>query len=298
MQNNNDQQPKRIKIGLFGFGNTGRMVADEFYRDGLFDLEWVVRRTHKDNHKYATRLLGYEADDAPIFSVDEVSPEFFSQRPVDIIGGNGTYIIADGKVLQDEHLENHLAEELFDFVEKNFAIRAWMLQSRDKGLVLYVGDISFVKKKMYQIYYALQGVYKEPYSFGNPLFLEQLKSAQLYKLMMYFGFHKDAPENAKKTNAYIRAHYPSVESSWIRQFIEITPLGCNKGEGLKKYCQIKGFSPDEVHVVGDSGNDIAMFKSFKNSYCMSHASPAVKKYATHIISRFPDLERYLTQEKE
>jgi len=85
MQKNNDQQPRRIKIGLFGFGNTGRMVADEFYRDGLFDLEWVVRRTHKDNHKYATRLLGYEADDAPIFSVDEVSPEFFSHRPVDII---------------------------------------------------------------------------------------------------------------------------------------------------------------------------------------------------------------------
>ena len=220
------------------------------------------------------------------------------KRPLDIIGGNGTYIIADGQTIQDEHLENHLAEELFDFVEKNFKIRAWMLQSREKGLCLYVGDISYIKKKMYQLYYAWQGVYKEPYLFGNPLFLEQLKSAQLYKLMMYFGFHKDASENAKKTNAYIREHYPSVESSWIRQFIEITPLGCNKGEGLKKYCQIKGFSPDEVHVVGDSGNDIAMFKSFKNSYCMDHASPAVKKYANHIISRFPELERYLPKEKE
>lgn len=79
------QEQKKIKVGLFGFGNTGRMVADEFVQDGLFDLEWVVRRTHKDNHKYATRLLGYEVNDAPIFSVNEVTPSFFQNHPVDII---------------------------------------------------------------------------------------------------------------------------------------------------------------------------------------------------------------------
>ncbi len=76
---------RRIKIGLFGFGKTGRMVANEFFKDGLFDLEWVIRRTHKENHKYATHLLGYEANDAPIYSVDEISVYFFQHHPVDII---------------------------------------------------------------------------------------------------------------------------------------------------------------------------------------------------------------------
>lgn len=80
-----DRKIAKIKIGLFGFGKTGRLVADEFYKDGQFDLEWVVRRTHKDNHKYATRLLGYEVNEAPIFSVDEVSPDFFRDHPVDIL---------------------------------------------------------------------------------------------------------------------------------------------------------------------------------------------------------------------
>lgn len=84
MKKNGDNQ-KITKIGFFGFGNTGRMVADEFFKDGLFDLEWVVRKTHKDNHKYATRLLGYEVDDAVIYSVDEVSLAFFQNHPVDII---------------------------------------------------------------------------------------------------------------------------------------------------------------------------------------------------------------------
>jgi len=84
MKNNGDNN-KITKIGFFGFGKTGRMVADEFFKDGLFDLEWVVRKTHKDNHKYATRLLGYEVDDALIYSVDEVSPSFFQNNPVDMI---------------------------------------------------------------------------------------------------------------------------------------------------------------------------------------------------------------------
>ena len=80
-----DAKQKRIRIGLFGFGKTGRLVAEEFFQDGLFDLEWVVRKTHKENHKYATRLLGHEVDDASVFSVDEVTPEFYRRHPVDII---------------------------------------------------------------------------------------------------------------------------------------------------------------------------------------------------------------------
>lgn len=85
MKTKKGENRQRVKIGIFGFGKTGRIVVDEFFKDSLFDLEWVVRRTHKDNHKFASRFLGYEVDDAPIYSVDEVSPAFFQQYPVDII---------------------------------------------------------------------------------------------------------------------------------------------------------------------------------------------------------------------
>jgi 4-hydroxy-tetrahydrodipicolinate reductase len=82
---NKNENQRRISVGLFGFGKTGRLVADEFFKEGMFDLKWVVRRTHKDNHKYATRLLGYEVSDAPIYSVDEITPAFYQHYPVDII---------------------------------------------------------------------------------------------------------------------------------------------------------------------------------------------------------------------
>jgi 4-hydroxy-tetrahydrodipicolinate reductase len=82
---NKNENQRRISVGLFGFGKTGRLVADEYFKDGMFDLKWVMRRTHKDNHKYATRLLGYDVNDAPIFSVDEITPAFYQHYPVDII---------------------------------------------------------------------------------------------------------------------------------------------------------------------------------------------------------------------
>lgn len=76
---------KRIKIGMFGFGRTGRLVVDEFIKDDGFDLVWVVRKGKKDIHKYASRFLGYEMDCGEIFSIEEISSEFFSENHVDII---------------------------------------------------------------------------------------------------------------------------------------------------------------------------------------------------------------------
>ena len=33
-----------IRVGLFGFGKTGKMVAKELLQDDLIELVWVMRR--------------------------------------------------------------------------------------------------------------------------------------------------------------------------------------------------------------------------------------------------------------
>jgi len=218
--------------------------------------------------------------------------------PLDVVGGNGTYIIADGQVMKDMSLDNKIATEIFQYLDKNVPVRAWMIQTRDHGIVLYVKEISFFLRMFYQVYYAAQGIYRQPYTFGNRLFRRELKKGQLYSLILYFGAHKGADENAKTINYYIRDHYPSVESSWTQKIIEITPAECSKGLALKKYCDAKGIAYGDVYVVGDSGNDISMFKNFEHSYVMNHAAPSVKKYAKHIIRRFPEMEAYLQEEKD
>lgn len=76
---------EKIRIGIFGFGKTGKVVANEFLNESLFSLEWVVRKGNEDHQKYASRLLGYEFDAGEIFSIRDIDDTFFSDRPVDAL---------------------------------------------------------------------------------------------------------------------------------------------------------------------------------------------------------------------
>jgi 4-hydroxy-tetrahydrodipicolinate reductase len=76
---------EKIRIGIFGFGKTGKVVANEFLNDNLFTLAWVVRKSDEDHQKYASRLLGYEFDAGEIFSIEDINNNFFSERPVDAL---------------------------------------------------------------------------------------------------------------------------------------------------------------------------------------------------------------------
>lgn len=74
-----------IRIGMFGFGQAGRMVANEFMSDSQFTLAWVVRRSREAHHKYASRLLGYEFDVGEIISMEDLGEDFFTKMPIDVI---------------------------------------------------------------------------------------------------------------------------------------------------------------------------------------------------------------------
>ncbi|MDH7463598.1 dihydrodipicolinate reductase C-terminal domain-containing protein [Chitinophagaceae bacterium 26-R-25] len=75
----------KIRIGLFGFGKTGKQVAGEFLNDAHFELVWVVRRNETDQGKYASHLLGHEFKAGKIFSVRDIDTDFYRQNPVDVL---------------------------------------------------------------------------------------------------------------------------------------------------------------------------------------------------------------------
>ena len=75
----------KVKVGILGFGKTGKTVVNEFLNNDLFSLAWVVRKSKAAHHKYASRLLGHEFDAGEIFSIDELSGSFFTDRPVDVL---------------------------------------------------------------------------------------------------------------------------------------------------------------------------------------------------------------------
>lgn len=76
---------KKIKIGIFGFGKTGKLVANEFLKDEAFELSWVMRKSDTDRHKYASRLLGHEFDAGKIISEEDLDENFSAKNPVDAL---------------------------------------------------------------------------------------------------------------------------------------------------------------------------------------------------------------------
>jgi 4-hydroxy-tetrahydrodipicolinate reductase len=54
---------KRVRVGLVGFGKTGRAVAVTLLHDKTIDLVWVVRKTHSLEHRSVPEFLGIESDE-------------------------------------------------------------------------------------------------------------------------------------------------------------------------------------------------------------------------------------------
>ena len=71
--------------------------------------------------------------------------------------------------------------------------------------------------------------------------------------------------------------------------IEINSKESNKGKTVSEYCRLKGIKEDEVAVIGDSVNDISMFRLFDNSYCVQNGQSEAKRTAKYIIGSNDDL---------
>lgn len=78
---------KPIKVGLMGFGRTGKAVATILLHSKEIHLEWVVRRATLLEHHSIPEFLGVESDEPGyIYSSQHISAEdLMDAHPVDII---------------------------------------------------------------------------------------------------------------------------------------------------------------------------------------------------------------------
>jgi len=65
----------KIKVGLLGFGRTGKIVANEIITSPAVSLQWVIRQ-HRDEENYASHLLGYDFEQGTIWGKDDIAGEF------------------------------------------------------------------------------------------------------------------------------------------------------------------------------------------------------------------------------
>ena len=76
-----------MKVGIIGFGKTGRAVASVLLESKKTNLQWVVRQSKQLEHRSVPEFLGVESDEPGlIHSKDEYSAsELLDRYPVDVI---------------------------------------------------------------------------------------------------------------------------------------------------------------------------------------------------------------------
>jgi 4-hydroxy-tetrahydrodipicolinate reductase len=76
-----------LKVGLIGFGKTGRPVATIILENPDICLEWVIRSSARLGHRTVPEFLGIDSSEPGlIYSKDEFTAEDILQRfPVDVI---------------------------------------------------------------------------------------------------------------------------------------------------------------------------------------------------------------------
>ena len=66
-------------------------------------------------------------------------------------------------------------------------------------------------------------------------------------------------------------------------YLDVTHPLANKGVGVRRLAALMGVPMAEIAVIGDGGNDVAMFQESGLSIAMGNASDEVKKHA-HFVT--------------
>ena len=221
------------------------------------------------------------------------------KRPIGIVGCNGAVIYHHDKCIQNKTIDPKTAHEVLDYLEKNWQPKGYYVMTNEDEFILKNSFKSLGYKIGQFLWYIYQGVLREPYYTSEKKFYEAIDNGKVNKIMVMFGITEKSKQRSNEANKDLREKFGDViEPSWSYEFIELSPAGTSKSSGLKSLANYLNITSSDIYVVGDSGNDISMFKEFsKNSFCMAKAPLSVSKYANHTIKHFDEIREYLEERK-
>lgn len=184
------------------------------------------------------------------------------------IGFNGAIVMnKDGKILHDQPIPNEKLKELFTFIKAKDLIFDALDGRKRIGNFEHENPESLWNMDLVCV--------KDPFTI--------LKGKKIYKINL-------RPKKTESDDLYnnLTEMFPNLSIYKTgKSRIEITDEGISKGIALK-LCKLN--EATEVLGVGDSENDISMFKASNVSYCLKHATNKVSEHASILIDRFADLQ--------
>jgi Cof subfamily protein (haloacid dehalogenase superfamily) len=103
------------------------------------------------------------------------------------------------------------------------------------------------------------------------------------QIMSIFNVSQSVAKSELVKEKLLEDYSEYIEAFRNQFFVDIVPKNCSKGIAIEMILEDENETTDNLYTVGDSLNDISMFKITKNSYTFNHAEDMVKPHANNIV---------------
>lgn len=263
----------------------------------LFYPKKPIKLVSKENIKF---LRWAKANGHEVVFVTSRNREFVEKvlkeinLDIDYVCRNGCVVVHNHQVIVDELMAKEDVQQVTKFLQQRHQRYMFSIDTKEASNIVFTSAYVWYLNILYRFYYLLQGRYREDFDKNNARFEKEIQqSSTIQRLLIYFGLGKKTKKLSIEESQVLKSKFPNLEIAWINGMIEVASLGSNKGHALTTLIEAKQWHKDDVIVIGDSGNDVPMFKMFSQSYCMEHAHPSIKKHARYVIKRVYQLQKIL-----
>ncbi len=186
-----------------------------------------------------------------------------------VISYNGGTIVEnwDNHVLMSHELPYEVAAAVFKVLQQfDVAIHVYTL----RGLAIYhpkADDLAYLKTRGVSAT-TMQGEFSQ-FRFG--------------RIMKVIAMSPDREvRRAARIAVEQQVSQPVTCTFSSDRYMEVNPVGVDKGQAAIALGQRLGISPAEIMGIGDSTNDLAMLKQVGGAIAVRNASAEVKAVATHV----------------
>ena len=206
--------------------------------------------------------------------------------PFHFLGGNGSEIWFDGRVLEKKYIEQTIAMRVIKQIDKNnmfYKIYRDNITEDKKTFILKKGYLSvqlalMEKEPLLDLLKTSKVVYKNIYS-KNIHKLEISECSNINKILIL----DHRTNKLKLMKKQIEDNYSDVRvSSSYKNNIEITKFDIDKGKALNYLIKKYQMDKSDVIVIGDNENDLPMFLKGTNTVAVENSILELKEKANLI----------------
>lgn len=191
---------------------------------------------------------------------------------------NGSLILdKNNDIIHDKYIDNNIAK---DIINEFYDYGNCLVCLDDMKNTILIDNEEVDKSQIIDMFnYFSNKISKE----------EAINKTEDYKIISVFSTDKSI-ERAETIKSILQERYSKELEVYRNQFfVDIVPKDCSKGSGLKKILEIEGIDEDSLYVVGDSYNDVSMFRITENSFTFHDVEEAIKKETNNLVNHVSEV---------